>query len=69
MVEIVNEVIATMGQCVLHTVLAHDIMALWLSIVVDEATDVLIVNKCSCQLGGWITVRTFMATPSASFNF
>ena len=38
--EIVNEIISAMGQRVLRTILADVSMALWYSIIVDEATDV-----------------------------
>ena len=38
--EIVNEIIAAMGQCVLRNILADASGALWYSIIVDKATDV-----------------------------
>lgn len=38
--EIVNEIIAAMGQCVLRNILADVSAALWYSIIVDKATDV-----------------------------
>ena len=38
--EIVNELISSMGQCVLHNILAKVGTALWYSIIADEATDI-----------------------------
>ena len=38
--EIVNEIISSMGQCVLRNILARVSTALWYSVIVDEATDV-----------------------------
>ena len=38
--EIVNEIISAMGQCVLRRILADISIALWFSIIVDEATDI-----------------------------
>ena len=38
--EIVNEIISSMGQCVLRNILADVSTALWYSIIVDEATDI-----------------------------
>ena len=38
--EIINEVITSMGQCVLRKILAEVCTSLWYSIIVDEATDI-----------------------------
>ena len=38
--EIVNELISSMGQCVLRNILAKVGTALWYSIIADEATDI-----------------------------
>ena len=38
--EIVNEIVSSMGQCVLHSILADVSIALWYSIIADEATNV-----------------------------
>ena len=39
--EIINEVITSMGQCVLCKILAEVCTSLWYSIIVDEATDIV----------------------------
>ena len=46
--EIINEVITSMGQCVLRKILAEVCTSLWYSIIVDEATDIA-HNKCQSQ--------------------
>ena len=38
--DIINEIITSMGQCVLRKILAEVCTALWFSIIIDEATDV-----------------------------
>ena len=38
--EIVNEIISSMGQCVLRNILAGVSTVLWYSVIVDEATDI-----------------------------
>ena len=38
--EIVNEIISSVGQCIMHNILADVSTALWYSVIVDEATDV-----------------------------
>ena len=38
--EIVNEIIMTMGQSVLHQILSEIKSSLWFAIIADEATDI-----------------------------
>ena len=38
--KIVNEIITSMGQCVLCKILAEVRTALWFTIIIDEATDI-----------------------------
>ena len=47
--DIINEMIAIMGNTVLREILQLIRTSMWFSIIVDEATD---VNRCHCPFDG-----------------
>ena len=51
--DIVNELITTMGQCVLKSILAKVKEAMWYAIIADEATDVS-HNEVMCISVRWV---------------
>lgn len=49
--EILNEIIAIMGQSILHNLLSHIHSSLWVSIFADEATD---ISRNEQMSTGWV---------------
>ena len=54
--DIVNELITTMGQCVLKSILAKVKEAMWYTIIADEATDVS-HNEVMCISVRWVNAH------------
>ena len=63
--DIINEIITSMGQCVLSKIFAEVCTALWFSIIVDEATDVAHDEQMSASV---TTAMIFMNAHLASFS-